>query len=244
MSEDHRLRVLIVEDEVILATELEYLVEVSGAEPVGHAMTSPEAVALAERLHPDLALVDVHLGDGPTGVDAVRADHADRDAPGIHLRGHPHRAVGTVAGVDAQHPPPLAERDDPTVGVRVPGRHVHEPDAGQIGVPKGATLPGQRVLRDQRRGGRMQFRCDDAHDGPLVEEPLHPAGGDRPSPDEQHVAAGQRDSEHERHRSSSRSMCTASSCSTTCQTRRFCAARPCVSMSSAPHPRSICGGSA
>jgi CheY-like chemotaxis protein len=72
MSEDHRLRVLIVEDEVILATELEYLVEVSGAEPVGHAMTSPEAVALAERLHPDLALVDVHLGDGPTGVDAAR----------------------------------------------------------------------------------------------------------------------------------------------------------------------------
>ena len=72
MSSDHPLRVLIVEDEVLLAVELEYLVETSGAQAVGHAMTSPEAVDMAERLHPDLALVDVHLSDGPTGVDAAR----------------------------------------------------------------------------------------------------------------------------------------------------------------------------
>ena len=67
------LRVRIVEDEVLLATELEYLVAASGAEPVGHAMSSPEALAQAERLRPDLALVDVHLSDGPTGVDAARS---------------------------------------------------------------------------------------------------------------------------------------------------------------------------
>jgi two-component system, response regulator PdtaR len=77
MKGDHPLRVLIVEDEVLLAAELEYLVAASGAEPVGHAMTSPEAVDLAQRLRPDLALVDVHLSDGPTGVSAARemTDH-------------------------------------------------------------------------------------------------------------------------------------------------------------------------
>ncbi|HTK33714.1 MAG TPA: response regulator [Caulobacteraceae bacterium] len=77
MTANPPLRVLIVEDEVLLATELEYLVTASGAEPVGHAMTSPEALDLAERLRPDLALVDVHLGDGPTGVEAARGmtDH-------------------------------------------------------------------------------------------------------------------------------------------------------------------------
>lgn len=77
MSEGHPLRVLIVEDEVLLAVELEYLVSTSGAEPVGHAMSSPEAVDMAERLHPDLALVDVNLGEGPSGVDAARemTDH-------------------------------------------------------------------------------------------------------------------------------------------------------------------------
>ncbi len=77
MTGDQPLRVLIVEDEVLLAAELEYLVAASGAAPVGHAMTSTEAVDLAERLHPDLALVDVHLSDGPTGIDAARqmTDH-------------------------------------------------------------------------------------------------------------------------------------------------------------------------
>lgn len=72
MSAPQPLRVLIVEDEVLLAVELEYLVTTSGAEPVGHAMTSPEAVSMAQALKPDLALVDVHLSDGPTGIDAAR----------------------------------------------------------------------------------------------------------------------------------------------------------------------------
>ncbi len=72
MNAEHPLRVLIVEDEVLLANELEYLVETSGAKPVGHAMTSPEAITLARETRPDLALVDVHLADGPTGVDAAR----------------------------------------------------------------------------------------------------------------------------------------------------------------------------
>jgi CheY-like chemotaxis protein len=71
------MRVLVVEDEVLLAVELEYLISSSGAQPVGHAMTSPEAIALAEQLRPDLALVDVHLSDGPTGIEAARrmTDH-------------------------------------------------------------------------------------------------------------------------------------------------------------------------
>ena len=66
------LRVLIVEDEVLLANELEYVIEASGAQPVGHAMTAAEAIDLAQKTLPDLALVDVHLADGPTGVDAAR----------------------------------------------------------------------------------------------------------------------------------------------------------------------------
>lgn len=77
MSVEQPLKVLIVEDEVLLAVELEYLVCAVGAQAVGHAMTSPEAIELAEKTRPDLALVDVHLADGPTGVDAARrmTDH-------------------------------------------------------------------------------------------------------------------------------------------------------------------------
>jgi len=77
------LEVLIVEDEMLLAIELEHLVEEVGCRSLGCAMSSDEAVTLAETLHPDLALVDVHLSDGPTGVDVARK--ISRDCGGVAL---------------------------------------------------------------------------------------------------------------------------------------------------------------
>ena len=77
------LDVLIVEDEMLLAIELEYLVEEVGCHSLGCAMSSDEAVHLAEKLHPDLALVDVHLSDGPTGVEVARK--ISRDCGGVAL---------------------------------------------------------------------------------------------------------------------------------------------------------------
>lgn len=77
MTSAHPLNVLIVEDEILLAVELGFLVREVGCQDVGHAMSSAEALALARSLRPDLALVDVHLKDGPTGVEVAReiAEH-------------------------------------------------------------------------------------------------------------------------------------------------------------------------
>ena len=66
------LRVLIVEDEALVAAELEWLVIDAGHEAVGTAVAGDDACDLAEALRPDLALVDVNLVDGPTGVPAAR----------------------------------------------------------------------------------------------------------------------------------------------------------------------------
>ena len=63
---------LIVEDEGLLVLELEALLEESGFRSIGNAVTSLEAILLADRLQPDLALVDVQLLDGPTGVEVAR----------------------------------------------------------------------------------------------------------------------------------------------------------------------------
>ncbi|RAK57877.1 response regulator [Phenylobacterium deserti] len=71
------LSVLIVEDEVLLATELGFMVREIGCTDVGHAMSSQEAIRLARSLTPDIALVDVHLSDGPTGVEAARSISTD-----------------------------------------------------------------------------------------------------------------------------------------------------------------------
>jgi CheY-like chemotaxis protein len=68
-----RVRILVVEDEVFVALELECLLEEGGHAVVGTAADSREAMSLGERLRPDLALVDIHLADGPTGVSVAQA---------------------------------------------------------------------------------------------------------------------------------------------------------------------------
>jgi CheY-like chemotaxis protein len=92
------LDVLIVEDEVLLATELEFLVGEVGCNAVGLAMSSDEAVAMANDLRPDLALVDVHLRDGPTGVEVVRKIHDDCGSVALFMTANVKRLPDDFAG--------------------------------------------------------------------------------------------------------------------------------------------------
>jgi RNA polymerase sigma-70 factor, ECF subfamily len=64
-------RVLIVEDELLIANEHTRLVEELGALPVGKACTAADAVRLAERLRPDLILMDVRLRGPGDGINAA-----------------------------------------------------------------------------------------------------------------------------------------------------------------------------
>ncbi len=92
------LDVLIVEDEVLLATELEFLVEEVGCKAIGLAMSSDEAVALACDLRPDLALVDVHLRDGPTGIEVARTIHDDCGGVALFMTANVKRLPDDFAG--------------------------------------------------------------------------------------------------------------------------------------------------
>jgi DNA-binding LytR/AlgR family response regulator len=66
------LRVLIVEDEFLLAMELETLVECGGCIPVGPASSVGQALALIDGEEPDIALLDVNLkGQRATPVAAA-----------------------------------------------------------------------------------------------------------------------------------------------------------------------------
>jgi hypothetical protein len=92
------LGVLIVEDEVLLAVELGVPAR-GGRLPLGgHAMSSDEAVTLAHDLHPDLALVDVHLRDGPTGVEVARKIHDDCGAVALFMTANVKRLPDDFAG--------------------------------------------------------------------------------------------------------------------------------------------------
>ena len=92
------IEVLIVEDEILLAAELGFLIKEAGCRGVGHAMSSREAVRLAAALKPDLALVDVHLRDGPTGVDVARAIVNDCGGVALFMTANIKRLPADFAG--------------------------------------------------------------------------------------------------------------------------------------------------
>jgi DNA-binding NarL/FixJ family response regulator len=66
------VRVLVVEDEALIALDVGSMLEALGAEVCGTAASGADAVRQARRLRPQLGVVDIHLKDGEPGVDAAR----------------------------------------------------------------------------------------------------------------------------------------------------------------------------
>ena len=64
--------VLIVEDEMLLAMDIEAMVEDSGHRVLAEAASLDEVEALPEDVAPQLALVDIHLAHGSNGFDVCR----------------------------------------------------------------------------------------------------------------------------------------------------------------------------
>ncbi len=64
-------RIMIIEDEAIIALDIRSIVEEMGHKVTGIARTHREAVELAVRDRPDLILADIQLADNSSGIDAV-----------------------------------------------------------------------------------------------------------------------------------------------------------------------------
>ena len=60
-------KVLICEDEPVLAADLALIVEEAGHTVCGVFRNAREALSSAEKLDPDLAIIDLSLADGETG---------------------------------------------------------------------------------------------------------------------------------------------------------------------------------
>ncbi len=78
------MRILIAEDETIIRLDLRGLLERSGYTVVGEARDGEEAVELARRLEPDLAVMDVKM-PRLDGIDAARRILEERPLPIVML---------------------------------------------------------------------------------------------------------------------------------------------------------------
>ncbi|MEI9996447.1 MAG: response regulator [Rhizomicrobium sp.] len=86
-------RVLIIEDEPIIALDLENLVTELGHKVVATAATRDEAVAKAHSERPGLVLADINLGEGGSGIDAVAEILNSFDIPVIFITAYPEKLL-------------------------------------------------------------------------------------------------------------------------------------------------------
>jgi CheY-like chemotaxis protein len=83
--------VLIIEDEPLVALDLQGIVEELGHSVVGIARTHKEAVATIAHTQPGLILADILLADGSSGLDAVNEILGAVSAPVIFVTAYPER---------------------------------------------------------------------------------------------------------------------------------------------------------
>jgi CheY-like chemotaxis protein/DNA-directed RNA polymerase specialized sigma24 family protein len=103
--------VLIIEDESVIAIDIEGIVRELGHSVVGIAGSEREAISLARAKKPGLVLADINLGSGGSGIDAVGKILQAMTVPVIFVTAFPERLL-------------TGERPEPTYLVTKP----FEPD--------------------------------------------------------------------------------------------------------------------
>jgi CheY-like chemotaxis protein len=121
-------RILIVEDELIIAADLGNKLRRMGHEIVGMEIAGEQAIAIAEQVRPDLVLMDVQLQGSMSGTEAAHAIQKLTGAQIIFITAFP--------GVFLRDP---AQMSDPGICLGKPFSQV------QLEAALSASLGGERT---------------------------------------------------------------------------------------------------
>lgn len=87
------VRVLVIEDEAVIALDVADIVRNAGHEVVGIAATEKTAVELAKKHSPHLVLADIQLRGSDSGIAAVKKIMGSMTVPVIFVTGYPERLL-------------------------------------------------------------------------------------------------------------------------------------------------------
>lgn len=93
ISEQAATDILIIEDEPLIALDIEQMVEGLGHRVIGIARTHKEALALYSSKTPGMVLADIQLADGSSGIDAVNDILKNTGVPVIFITAFPERLL-------------------------------------------------------------------------------------------------------------------------------------------------------
>ncbi len=85
--------IMIIEDEPLIAIDIENMVESLGHRVTGIARTRDEAIALYKKTRPSMVLADIQLADGSSGIDAVNDILKTSAIPVIFITAFPERLL-------------------------------------------------------------------------------------------------------------------------------------------------------
>jgi DNA-directed RNA polymerase specialized sigma24 family protein len=85
--------ILIIEDEPLIAMDIEQMVESLGHRVVGTARTHAEATAMFRNSRAKMVLADIQLADGSSGIDAVNEILSNASVPVIFITAFPERLL-------------------------------------------------------------------------------------------------------------------------------------------------------
>jgi CheY-like chemotaxis protein len=124
--------VLIIEDEPMIAMDLESIVEGLGHRVTAVARTHAEAVKAVNKEKPGLVLADIQLADGSSGLDAVNEMLATFAVPVIFITAYPDRLL-------------TGERPEPAFLITKP----YQPDTVKAIVSQALFFERRARLRDR-----------------------------------------------------------------------------------------------
>ncbi|SOC45455.1 sigma-70-like protein [Rhizobium subbaraonis] len=93
ISEQVATDILIIEDEPLIAMDIEDMVTAIGHRVTGIARTHSEAIELYRRSPPGMVLADIQLADGSSGIDAVNDILKSSTIPVIFITAFPERLL-------------------------------------------------------------------------------------------------------------------------------------------------------
>lgn len=127
LREQRATRILIIEDEPVIALDIQTTVERDGHTVVGIATTHVEAVALARAGRPGLVLADIQLADHSSGLEAVQEIMREIAVPVIFITAYPERLL-------------TGDRPEPTFLITKP----FDPDTLAVSIAQALATAGQQ----------------------------------------------------------------------------------------------------
>ena len=158
-----RKKILIVEDQLIITMDLEYMLEELGYQVCGISTTYEDAIAAIDSSQPDLILIDIILSGEKTGIDLAHEINRTYHMPFIFLTSHADRS--TIEAAKSTKPAGYIvkpfNRNDVYASVEIAFNHAETKEEDQnIFLPDGkhkTKIPVDEMLYAHAEGNYTTF---------------------------------------------------------------------------------------